>query len=396
MPPSSDSMEPIELLSYGGKLGYITPDQFMKTEYAGALRRMLLDLTTIEQIYDFRDSGVFEDATNYPAIVTLEREDDTTVRETNQIRYARVKSNIEDGSRNLDERIVETVNNRMDQPGYSDEFIDVFDFPQSELSSGFWALMPPEEKEVFDKLERQSDAVIGNVTDSVFHATSTSANKIYVVEVLNADRIEPADSGRTVMVSPTGSPKQFEVETDLLRPFLKGDDVEQWSADWSGLHLLHPYRVIRENDEITEVKFCSEEYLNDNLPLTLQYYRAYKDELEARERGRKRGEDNWYAYIYDKNLSKFENRKIVQKHISEEAQYMIDQTGMWHFTTAYGILLKEEYREMTDEILCQLNAKPLDFYFKNHIQHQSWRVLRIPRTVRRTRSLRRLRRRFAL
>jgi len=33
--------------------------------------------------------------------------------------------------------------------------------------------------------------------------------------------------------------------------------------------------------------------------------------------------------------------------------------------TAYGIELKEEYRDLTEEMACQLNSKALDFYFKH-------------------------------
>jgi hypothetical protein len=350
----------------GSRLGYITPNQFMTTEYASNLRQIMLDSCQVEQVYDFRDSGVFEDATNYPAIVILEQDDNTESRNENEIRCVRVKSNVDEQSGNeLDEEIVKSVRERVSNPGYSDEYIDVFDFPQDELSGDFWALMPPSELRVFKKLENTGDARIGDVTDSIFHATSTSANKIYVVEVLDADRIEPDDGGRTVTVVPTGGSDQFEIETDLLRPFLKGDDVHRWNADWSGLHLIHPYRVTHKDGEVLDTEFCNEDYLSDNLPLTLEYFQAHREDLEARERGRKRGKDDWYAYIYPKNLQKFENRKIVQAHVAEEATYMIDQKGMWYFTTAYGMLLRSEYREITDEILCQLNSKALDFYFKH-------------------------------
>lgn len=349
-----------------GRLGFITPNQFMTTRYASDLREIVLSSTVVEEVYDFRDSGVFEDATNYPAIVVLRDEQDEAVRSSNDIRCVRVKSNVKDHSgRELDEEIVDSVREQRTNPGYSDDFIDVFDFPQEQLSRDFWALMPPPELAVFKKLERKGDKKVGDVTDSVFHATSTSANGIYVVEVLDAGRINPDDKGGIVTVVPTGGSKQFEVETDLLRPFLMGDDIERWNANWSGLHLLHPYMVEKNDDSVITAELCSREYLQERLPLTWEFFVAHKDELEARERGRKRGDEDWYAYIYDKNLTKFENPKIIQAHVAEEATYMADPKGVWYFTTAYGVLLKEEYRDITNEVLCQLNSKPLDFYFKN-------------------------------
>lgn len=55
-----------------GKLGFISPNQFMVTDYGEGIRQFMLDNATIEEVYDFRDSGVFADATNYPAIVILQ------------------------------------------------------------------------------------------------------------------------------------------------------------------------------------------------------------------------------------------------------------------------------------------------------------------------------------
>ena len=54
--------------------------------------------------------------------------------------------------------------------------------------------MPPEELQVFEKLEREADAKVDIVTDEVSHGTQTSANKVYVVDVLDAERIETDDA----------------------------------------------------------------------------------------------------------------------------------------------------------------------------------------------------------
>ena len=44
---------------------------------------------------------------------------------------------------------------------------------------------------------------------------------------------------------------------------------------------------------------------------------------------------------------------------------MIDEVGTWYFTTAYSVLLSDGYRDLTEEMACQLNSKALDFYFKH-------------------------------
>ncbi|ERJ04810.1 trans-aconitate 2-methyltransferase protein [Halorhabdus tiamatea SARL4B] len=350
-----------------GKLGFITPNQFMVTDYGEGLREVLLDEARIEEVYDFRDSGVFEDATNYPAIVILDDEPDQASREDNEIRCVRVKADTdEDRDRELDTAIIESVREHRGEPGYSDEFIDVFDFPQGKLAADdYWAMMPPEELQVFEKLEDEQDAVIGDVTDAVFQGIRTSANKVYIVDVLDADRVESDDSGETVTVVPTGESQEYEIETDLLRPFLEGDEVKRWRGDWGGLHVVHPYYAEETEDGELEAGLYSQDYLEENLPLTWDFFLAHKEELEGREGGRKEGKDDWYGYIYPKNLGKFENPKIVQAHIATDATFMIDEPGTWYFTTAYGVLLTPQYRNLTEEMACQLNSKALDFYFKH-------------------------------
>jgi type I restriction-modification system DNA methylase subunit len=356
----------VNWLNEESKLGYIAPNQFMTTDYASDLRSFLLEETEVVEVCDFRDSEVFEDATNYPAIVTLKADPDEESKESNEVHCMRVKKNIDDSSKTkLDKKIVNSLRDHKDSEEYSDEFIDIYKYPQKELNEDFWALMPPEELEVFNKLEEVNDKTMGDVTDAIFHATSTSANKIYVVEVLNENRIEPDDKGSEVTVVPLGGSKEYKVETDLIRPFLDGKDVKRWNADWSGYHLIHPYEVTKEGNKVKSAGLVSKDRLKNDLPLTWEYFKDHKEDLEARERGRKEGKEDWYGYIYGKNLTKFENPKIVQAHISEKAKYMADPAGIWYFTTAYGVLLNEEYRDKTNQVLCQLNSSPIDFYFKH-------------------------------
>lgn len=357
----------IDWLNEGtGKLGFIAPNQFMVTDYGEGLRRVILNRTKIDEVYDFRDSGVFEDATNYPAILILTKESGD-LRLENSIRCVRVKANSNgEGDRELDEEIIHSVREHRGNPGYSDEFIDVFDFPQVKLESReYWALMPPDELVVFEKLESQQDAIIGEVTDAVFQGIRTSSNKIFVVEVVDTDRIDSNDEGGEVKIVPTGGSREYTIETDLLRPFLKGRDVDRWRGDWSGLHVIYPYHVQKMDSGGFTAALYSKEELREKMPLTWTYFEENEDELRARERGNWEDSDSWWEFGRSQNLEKFEQPKIIQAHICQDATFMIDETGSWYFTTAYGVLLTPGNRDLTEEIACQLNSKVLDFYFKH-------------------------------
>jgi len=350
----------------GGKLGYITPNQFMMTEYGEGLRRVLLGESRIEEVYDFRDSGVFEDATNYPAIVIAEDAPDADARADDEIRCVRVKANTEEErERRLDETIITAVRDHRDDPGYSDDYIDVFDFPQGKLTAeDYWALMPPEELQVFEKLEREADAKVDIVTDDVSHGTQTSANKVYVVDVLDAERIETDDAGGTATVVPSGGSKEYKVETDLLRPWLQGRDVQRWRAEWSGQHVVLPYDIETVGGEL-QASLISGTTLRKEYPLVWDFFTAHEEKLRGREGGRWEDSEEWWEFGRPQNLEKFEIPKIIFAHISTDATFMLDEVGTWYYKTAYSVLLAEEYRDLTEEMACQLNSKVLDFYFKH-------------------------------
>jgi len=137
--------------------------------------------------------------------------------------------------------------------------------------------MPEREWKVFKKIEEKGDARVREITDAVFQGIMTGAKGIFVVEVLDADQITSDDSGDVVTIRPTGTKEEYEVETDVLRPFIDGKEVERWQVNWSGLHLVHPYTL--DGDESV---LLTEEHLSENLPKTWDYLSTYEDELRSR------------------------------------------------------------------------------------------------------------------
>lgn len=352
------------LVEGGGKLGFITPNQFMVTDYGENTREIILQNTLIREIYDFRDSGVFEDATNYPAIVILEDESDPDTRDSNNIRCVRVRADIgDDTDRELDKAVIESVREHRDEPGYGDELIDVFDYPQQKLGTDYWALMPPREQEIFDKMERGGNKRMREITDAIFPGPTTGANGVYVVEVVDSHQIGSDDEGETVTVIPSGCSKEYEIETDLLRPWLSGSDVQRWRCEWSGNHVILPYTSLGEGSRSDQL--ISKERLQNQYPLTWDYFQEHEEELRSRQGGRWENSEKWWEFAYPRNLERFDRPKTVFAHITDEPAFMLDKEGTWYFKTAYAALLSEDWQDLTEEIVCQLNSNALEYYFKH-------------------------------
>jgi len=349
-----------------GKLGFITSNQFLLSDYGEGVRRVLLEKSTIEEVSDFRDSGVFEDAANLPVILFSKHESNREARQENNIRCSRVKSNITETSQNkLDNQVVESIRQHRNESRYRDEYIDIFDFPQRKLDDQFWPLMPPEELNVFEKLNDKRSSTLDKVTKSISSGTQTSANKVYIVVPQNADRIDPHDKGDSVTVVPLGENKEYEIEADLLRPWLQGIDVQRWRGDWAGQHVIFPYYIEEnENNEADPQLYCKKE-METKFPKTWDYFKQHEGKLRGRESGRWENSDVWWEFGRPQNLEKFRLPKIINADMASNARFMIDEDGLWHFKTPYGIYLEPDLQPHTDRVACLVNSKVFDFYLKH-------------------------------
>jgi hypothetical protein len=357
----------LEFLREGtGKLGFITSNQFLLSNYGEGIRRVFLNRSAIEEVYDFRDSGVFEDAANLPVILFARHETKVSEREENQIRCSRVKSNVNEPSQNkLDKEVVDTIRENRDEVGYSDEYVDIFDYPQKKLDEQFWTFMTPKELKVFEKLERHQTSTLGEVTYSISSGTQTSANNIYLVILLDADRIDPEDGGDTVTVEPLGEQTEYEIETDLLRPWLQGIDVKRWRGDWAGQHVIFPYHIEETESGEPDPRLYKKKELKQRFPKTWDFFKQHEDSLRGRESGRWENSDVWWEFGRPQNLEKFRLPKIINADMASNARFMIDNKGLWHFKTPYGIYLEPSLRPETKRVACLVNSKTLDFYLKH-------------------------------
>ncbi|WP_181693511.1 Eco57I restriction-modification methylase domain-containing protein [Natronomonas sp. LN261] len=344
----------IDMLADEGKLGYITPSQFMMAEDGENLRNIIRNETRIKEVFNFRGAGVFEDALNYPAIVLLQNGSETA--NNNYISCIRVRADYSEAPDDLGERIMTSATESRKSTRYTDSNVDVFRFPQSELTDGDWTLMPPKEYEVFKKLGRKSDRTIEEITDAVFQGLRTGANGIFIVEPVNANRIPPEAGGDTIMIQPTGSEQTYEIESDLLCPWLERDSFRRWEANWGGKHLLIPYN--------SENELISADILKEDLPLTWKYLNSHRDELESREGGTLENSDNWYKLARPQNLSRFQKPKLIGKEFSDSAQFIPDD-GNWHFASGYGIALKSSYSDKSNFTSGYINSNISEYYLKH-------------------------------
>jgi len=332
-----------------GELSYICSNQFMLTNYGQKLRKYLLTNFSITQIIDFRDSGVFKDATNYPCIFVAKRVDNTKKTSKNLIKCIRVRKPIEN--------ILEDVSRHVANEKYSCAYYDVFEYPQTILDESIWILSPKSEKGILNKIHKATEVCLGDVAKNIFVGTQTSKDEVYYVYVVRELK------NNLVKIKPQKVEEEYVIERDILKPLLKGENIHKWQINWGKIWLVFPYKKEDKTSLLTE------EELRSNYPYAWDYFLKHRDVLEGREGGRMVGKKDWYGYIYPKNHDKLEQTKIISGFLSTKNKFAFDQTGHFYTTAAGGdsITLKEGYDSFKDCLffLGLLNSKVLEFCLKH-------------------------------
>lgn len=387
----------VDWLREGGSLGFITPNQFMVTEYGQGVRDHLADQMKVQELYDFRDSGVFADATNYPVVVVAEKDTETGDSTIHCGRVKRVddellaaaseetdgaverptfgdlqaevvseaeESEISTIDTSLDERVLRSIRETFDETDYTDDFVDIFEFDQSNLRSEYWCPMPADEWAIFTQIEGAGDALFDGFLD--LHAgTQTGRNSVYIVTPTEVDRIDAEETGGTVEVVPKGGGEPVTLERDLLRPWLQGSDVKRWRPEWSGEHVIFPYKEVQGSGGTESQPLDPDEM--QALEHTWNYLTQdeIRESLESREGGMMEGREHWYAFTAPKSHIDLSRPKVIAAETAGDARFAFDDDGSWLFKSAYGAPFPPEFRDRREYLTAYLNSCVFDFYLKH-------------------------------
>jgi len=155
--------------------------------------------------------------------------------------------------------------------------------------------------------------------------------------------------------------KRFRVEKAFFRPFLMGRDVHRYQTLQTDRLVFFPYRI-----EEGRAHLVSTAELERAYPLTLSLVREYEEAFASREKGKARRLSEWYAYIYPKNLTKFDQEKLVSMEIcSKNPNITLDNQSIYHSTTVYGLVKQDGYTASYRCLAAILNSSVFWWYLKS-------------------------------
>jgi adenine-specific DNA-methyltransferase len=329
------------LLSDSGQLAYIVPHKFFQATFGEGLRKLLTNRKALRQIVRFGAEQVFEEATTYTCLLFLSAE------KTEQFDLIEVKS-LERG-----EEVLQAVRQREEHSDYAHEKLSEPVITGSGYGEKIdWDFSIGASNLVLKRIQQYPNT-LEKITRKIFVGLQTSADKIYVLEILS-------EKENSFLCFSKQLREEVEIEKGLVKPFLMGKDVHRYENVTAKNVVIFPYNIINGKADLMTQRFIMENY-----PLGWHYLERNENPLAEREHGKMRGK-RFYAYIYPKNLTEFETVKIITPEIALGCQMTLDDRGnFYHTTKVYSFVFKESVKQPLKYLLGLLNSKVLWFFLSS-------------------------------
>ncbi|MCH8011402.1 MAG: N-6 DNA methylase [Candidatus Marinimicrobia bacterium] len=326
----------LKLFNSTGKLGFILPHRFFKTNYGKGLRKLIFNRKNIERIINFDGFMVFKNSNINTCIMILDG------HKNDRFLYGQAKFIKNSQS------IVSDILREIGDIGDSNSKIMSGIISSSLITTSPWIFIWPWENSIWRKLEA-IPVRLSDISERIFQGLKTGSDKIYIVEII--EKIN-----RDFVVRSYLNGKSYKIEKNLLKPLIKGGQMKRYSIIKPDKCIIFPY----ENGKQIPIN-----QLRQDFPKTIEYLLNHKSYLEKRESGKMKGE-HWYEYTRNQALDIMWQPKIITPDYYAGASYSLDPNGEFYFcgggAGGYGIIVKKEYN--IRYLLGLLNSQLLDWYLK--------------------------------
>ncbi|MBN2576716.1 MAG: Eco57I restriction-modification methylase domain-containing protein [Deltaproteobacteria bacterium] len=289
----------LKVLRPGGRLGMLVQNKWFKADYAERLRTHLASETTPVEVLDFGHSPLFPDADTFPCIVVAENRQLATGA---PVSFTFVR--------------------REDLKESGDDF-DLFDYAKRkrksvahrQLRPETWWLMGEDEYALMEKIRAAGVPLKKYVGCSPLYGIKTGLNDAFLVDQATRDRLVKEDPSCR----------------EIIKPFLRGENISRWQSDWDGQWMIFARRGI-------DIR---------KYPSILAHLKQFRKQLEPRPAdwdkdkqgewpGRKPGSYKWFELqdtidYYDR----FERPKIVYQDLAFHSEFTLNVGGHYANNTCY-------------------------------------------------------------
>ncbi len=293
------------ILKPNGFSCFISSNKWIRAKYGEKLRRFFKEKTTLKQIIDFNGYQVF----------------DATV-DTDILVFQKTKPS---------ENIVRILNIQLDFTPSTD-ITDYFnshklEMKQSDFDSNCFTFADETIMNLKKKIE-QKGIPLKNWDVKIYRGITTGLNEVFIVDKKIKNELVKRDK------------KSLEI----LKPILRGKDVNKWFYELKGFYLIYTYTGI----DIRKYQAIYE------------YLKQYKSKLEQVWEA-KHGKKKWYELRGCDYYEEFKKEKIVWQLIVQESSFSYDTNKLYCLDTGFIMVGKN-----LKYLIALLNSKPIDTFFRKY------------------------------
>jgi SAM-dependent methyltransferase len=279
----------LELLKPGGRLSFVVTNKWLRAGYAEPLRRLLAEEAWPETLVDLGHSKrIFPDADVFPSIVVLRKPAPGAPPPVPRVSVI-----------SRDEVRLDDLERQVEDEG--------FDVPRERLGAAAWALEPAGVEALMEKLRVRGAPLAEYVGAKPLRGVLTGLNEAFLIDTATREKLI-AEDGRSA---------------ELLKPYLRGQDVRRWRAEWNGLWMI----LLKSSDDhewpwsgLTGAE--AEHSFAATFPALHRHLTRWRDGLAKRwDKGR-----FWWELRTCSYYAEFERPKVVWQEIQYFPAYAVDAT----------------------------------------------------------------------
>lgn len=340
----------LKLLRPGGRLSYVVTNKWLKAGYAEALRGLFAERGELERVIDFGHAKqLFKGIDVFPSVIVIRKP--AAAAEPAEDATSADAEPADAAPADVQVCVIPRENLREEELGKQIAAAS-YRLPRARFGRESWVLEPPEVQALLDKIRRNGVPLVEYAGVKPLYGIKTGFNEAFLIDTPTRDRLVAEDPGCA----------------EIIKPYLRGQDIERWHAPWRGLWMIFTRRGI----DITRY------------PSVLRHLERYRSRLEPKPEdwkprtpdeewpGRKPGRYAWYeiqdSIDYWKMLS---SPKIVYKDIAWQASFAFDDKGRYINNTVYFLPTSSSW------FVVNLNAPVAWWFAWRMAQHGKDEALRL-------------------
>lgn len=298
----------IKMLKQGGKLGFITPNSFLKNSSQKKFRNYLLKNKLVDGIFDFGSSKVFKGYSTYTCIALLSK-----VKEKASFEYREYEVE--------KEKVCNTIY-------YKDIEVSLLNKP--------WQFSSKENMDFLNEIKCRKE-FIKNIA-IVQNGIATNNDKIFINKVYEDKENTKKYYGKHFEDRKIVYFNGYEIESDILRRCVK---ESKYNGIMDNLYVLFPYYKKAKGENFVPI---DERVLKEKYPKAYKYLKDNYNDLLNRDMDKNA---KWYVFGRSQGLLNMESKKIIFKHIINKTSpsiipYILDEdivvySGIYTIPNNYSI-----------------------------------------------------------